>query len=54
VLCISYYACVLSSTKSVIRTEQDLPETEEERGGRLGKGVEGGERTQTMYANVNK
>jgi hypothetical protein len=35
-LCLSYYAYVLSSTKSVIRTEWDLPETEE------GKGVGGG------------
>jgi hypothetical protein len=27
-LCLSYYAYVLSSTKSVIRAEWDLPETE--------------------------
>jgi hypothetical protein len=37
-LCLSYYAYVLSSTKSVIKAERDLPETEEGRGGRLGKG----------------
>jgi hypothetical protein len=33
-LCLSYYAYVLSSTKSVIKAEQDLPETEEGRGKR--------------------
>jgi hypothetical protein len=38
----------LSSTKSVTRAEQDLPETEEWRAG------QGGEMTQTMYAHVNK
>jgi hypothetical protein len=27
-LCLSYYAYVFSSTKSVIRAERDLPETE--------------------------
>jgi hypothetical protein len=43
----SYYAYVLSSTKSVIRAEWDLPETEEGRG-------QGEEMTQTMYAHVNK
>jgi hypothetical protein len=31
-LCLSYYAYVLFSTKSVIRAEQDLAETEEGRG----------------------
>jgi hypothetical protein len=52
-LCLSYYAHVLSSTKSVIRAEQDLPETE---GGREEgwSGGQGGEMTQTMYAHVNK
>jgi hypothetical protein len=35
-LCLSYYAYVLSSTKSVIRAERDLLETEE--GGRMGEG----------------
>jgi hypothetical protein len=30
-LCLSYYAYVLSSTKSVIRAEWDLPETDEGR-----------------------
>jgi hypothetical protein len=38
---------VFSSTKSVMRAEPDLPETEEGRGA-------GGEMTQTMYAHVNK
>jgi hypothetical protein len=52
-LCLSYCAYVLSSTKSVTWAEQDLPETEEGRG--KGGGVEqGGEVTQTMYARVNK
>jgi hypothetical protein len=37
-LCLSYYACVLFSTKSVIRTEQDLPETEEGKRRRVGEG----------------
>jgi hypothetical protein len=37
-LCLFYYAYVLSSTKSVIRAEQDLPETEEGRGGWMGEG----------------
>jgi hypothetical protein len=31
-LCLSYYAYVLSSTESVIRAERDLPETEEGKG----------------------
>jgi hypothetical protein len=53
-LCLFYYAYVLSSTKSVIRAEQDLPETEEGRGGMDGGGEQGGETTQTMYAHVNK
>jgi hypothetical protein len=35
------------STKSVIRAERDLPETE---GGKVGDG----EMAQTMYAHVNK
>jgi hypothetical protein len=37
-LCLSYYAYVLSSTKSVIRAEQDLPETEEGKKGMVGEG----------------
>jgi hypothetical protein len=37
-LCLPYYAYVFSSTKSIIRTEQDLPGIE---GGRGGKGGEG-------------
>jgi hypothetical protein len=37
-LCLPYYAYVFSSTKSGIRAEQDLPETEGRRGRR---GVEG-------------
>jgi hypothetical protein len=35
-LCLSYYAYVLSSTKTLRRAEGDLPETEW--GGRLGEG----------------
>jgi hypothetical protein len=50
-LCLSYYAYVLSSTKSVIRAERDLPETE---GGKSGGGGQNEEMTQTMYAHVNK
>jgi hypothetical protein len=46
-LCVPYYACIFSSTKLVIRAEQDLPATEW--GGR-----QGGEITQTIYAHVNK
>jgi hypothetical protein len=45
-LCLSYYAYVFSSTKSVIRAEQDLPGT--------GTGRQGGEMTQITYAHVNK
>jgi hypothetical protein len=50
-LYLPYYAYVFSSTKLVIRAEQDLPGTEwgEEAGG-----GQGGEMTQTMYAHVNK
>jgi hypothetical protein len=50
-LCLSYYAYVFSSTKSVIRAEPDLPETEG--GWGSGEGGQGGEMTQTMYAHVN-
>jgi hypothetical protein len=49
-LCLSYYVCVFSSTKSVIRAERDLPETE---GGKDGEG-QSAEMTQTMYAHENK
>jgi hypothetical protein len=45
-LCLPYYACVFSSTKLVIRAEQDLPGTE-------GRG-QGEEMTQTMYAHRKK
>jgi hypothetical protein len=40
-LCLPYYACVFSSTKLVIRTEQDLPGTEWGMGWgkRIGKGA---------------
>jgi hypothetical protein len=38
-LCLSYYAYVFSSTKSVTRAEWDLPETEEERGEKWGRGT---------------
>jgi hypothetical protein len=34
-LCLPYYACVFSSTKSVIKAEQDLPGTEGVRGQRV-------------------
>jgi hypothetical protein len=51
-LSLSYYAYVLSSTKSVIRAERDLLGTEE--GGKRGGGGQGGEMTQIMYAHVNK
>jgi hypothetical protein len=34
-LCLPYYAYVISSTKLVIRAEQDLPGTEE--GGKVGE-----------------
>jgi hypothetical protein len=37
-LCLSYYIYVISSTKSVIRAERDLPETEEGRQGILREG----------------
>jgi hypothetical protein len=37
-LCLSYYECVFSSTKSVIRVEWDLPATEGGRRGRVGEG----------------
>jgi hypothetical protein len=36
-LCLPYYAYVFSSTKSVIRAEQDLPGAEWEKGGRVGQ-----------------
>jgi hypothetical protein len=36
-LCLHYYAYVISSTKLVIRAEQDLPGTERVRGGRVEK-----------------
>jgi hypothetical protein len=50
-----FYACVFSSTKLVIRSEQDLPGTAD--GGRVaadGGAGQGGEMTQTIYAHVNK
>jgi hypothetical protein len=37
-LCLPYYACVFSSTKLVIRAEQDLPGIEGGRGERVGEG----------------
>jgi hypothetical protein len=39
-LCLPYYACLFSSTKLVIKAEQDLPGTEGGKGERVGKGVE--------------
>jgi hypothetical protein len=39
----------------VIKAEQDLPGTERRRGEKVGgRGGQGGEMTQTMYAHVNK
>jgi hypothetical protein len=38
ILCLSHYAYVFSSTKSVTRAEWDLHETEKGRMGRVGKG----------------
>jgi hypothetical protein len=37
-LCLPYYAYVFSSTKLVIRAEQDLPGTERRRGEKVGEG----------------
>jgi hypothetical protein len=37
--CLSYYAFVFFSTKSVTRAKPDLPETEEGKGGRVGRGA---------------
>jgi hypothetical protein len=37
-LCLPYYAYVFSSTKSVVRAEQDLLETEGGGGGKVGEG----------------
>jgi hypothetical protein len=37
-LCLSYYAYILSSTKSVTRAKRDLPETEEGRRGTVWEG----------------
>jgi small ligand-binding sensory domain FIST len=51
-LCLPY-AYVFSSTKLVIRAEQDLPGSGGE-GGEGRGGGQGGEMTQTMYAYVNK
>jgi hypothetical protein len=53
-LCFPYYACLFSSTKLVIKAEQDLPETKGGREEMVGYGGQGGEMTQTMYAHVNK
>jgi hypothetical protein len=51
-LFLPYYGFVFSSTKLVIKAEQDLPGTE------VGMGEGGkrqsGEMTQTMYAHLNK
>jgi hypothetical protein len=40
-LCLPYYACLFSSTKLVIKAEQDLPGTEEGRGERARLGEKG-------------
>jgi hypothetical protein len=47
-LCLPYYACVVSSTKLVIRAEHDLPGI----GGEGGRGAWG--RNDPMYAHVKK
>jgi hypothetical protein len=52
-LCLPYYAYVFSSTKLVIRTEQDLPGTERGRGEVWGRG-EGWRNDTKKYAHVNK
>jgi hypothetical protein len=39
--CLPYEACVFSSTKLVIKAEQDLPGTERGRVKRLGEGRKG-------------
>jgi hypothetical protein len=52
-LCLPYYACLLSSTKVVIKAEQDLTGTQGGRGEKEERG-QGGEITQTMYVHVNK
>jgi hypothetical protein len=36
-LCLPYYACLFSSTKLVIKAEQDLPGTEGGRGEKVGE-----------------
>jgi hypothetical protein len=55
-LCLPYYAYVLSLTKLDIRAEQDLPVCLELRGeGEMSEGRgQDGEMIQTMYAYVNK
>jgi hypothetical protein len=53
-LCLPYYAYVISSTKLIIRAEQDLSGTEDGKGGSGGGGGHGGKMIQTMYAHVNK
>jgi hypothetical protein len=37
-LCLPYYACVFSSTKLMIRAEQNLPGTEGGGGEKMGEG----------------
>jgi hypothetical protein len=36
-LCLPYYACIFSSTKLVIKAEQDLPGSEQGGGEKLGE-----------------
>jgi hypothetical protein len=38
-LCLPYYACLFSSTKLVIKAEQDLPGTEGGKRGDCGRGA---------------
>jgi hypothetical protein len=39
IYCLPYYSCVFSSTKLVLKAEQDLPGTEWIDGGRVGEGA---------------
>jgi hypothetical protein len=53
-LFLPYYACVFSSTKLVIKAEQDLPGTEGGKEGEVWGGGQWREMMQRMYAHVNK
>jgi hypothetical protein len=53
-LCLPYYAYVISSTKLVISAEQELPGTQDREGGKTVVGGHGGKMTRKMYVHVNK